>query len=139
VGKKVRVVFDTNVWVSIFIKKTLSEEFSRAKHETTVYISEDIILEISKVLVYPKIEDILRKAGAKQQGILRAIEADSTIVKSKVKLRIIEKDAKDNMILECAKTAEANFVVSGDKHLLKLGKLEKTKIVAPREFFNYVD
>ena len=53
-GKKVKVVFDTNVWLSIFMEKILRDEFSQAKQELTVYVSKDIILEISKVLIIPK-------------------------------------------------------------------------------------
>ena len=54
-GKKVKVVFDTNVWISIFMEKRLRDEFSRVKQDITVYVSEDIGLEISKVLQYPQV------------------------------------------------------------------------------------
>ena len=60
-GKKAKVVFDTNVWLSIFIKKILSDEFSKVRQDKTVYVSKDIILEMSKVLLYPKIAEILKK------------------------------------------------------------------------------
>lgn len=137
-GKKVKVVFDTNVWVSVFMKKLLNDEFSRVKHELTVYVSKDIILEVSKVLLYPKIAEILRKTGINEKEILRALEAISTIVKPKVKLRVIEEDVEDNKILECALAAGADIIVSGNRHLLKLGKFRKTRILTPREFFDYI-
>ena len=137
-GKKVKVVFDTNVWVSIFMKKILNDEFSHEKQELTVYVSRDIILEISKVLLYPKIAEVLRKAGINEKEILRAIEANSIVVRPKVKLHVIEEDAEDNKILECALVAGADIIVSGDRHLLKLGKFRKTRILTPREFFDYI-
>jgi uncharacterized protein len=133
-GKKVKVVFDTNVWVSIFMKKILNDEFSRVKQEITVYVSRDIILETSKVLLYPKITEILRKANVSKKEVLRAIEVNSTIIKPKVKLNVIEADVEDNKILECAVTAGADIIVSGDKHLLQLGKFRKTKILTPESF-----
>ena len=102
-GKKVKVVFDTNVWVSIFMNKILTEDYSQAKQELTVYVSEDILVEISKVLLYPKIEGILRKANVNEKEILRVIEANSIVVKPKIKLHVIEEDFEDNRILECAK------------------------------------
>jgi putative PIN family toxin of toxin-antitoxin system len=138
VGKKVKVVFDTNVWVSIFTKKILNDEFSQVKQELTVYISIDIILDISKIPLYPKIAEVLRKTGINGKEILRALEANSKIVKPKVKLHVIEEDAEDNKILECALTAGADFIVSGDSHLLKLGKFRKTRILTPRQFFDYI-
>ena len=137
-GKKVKVVFDTNVWLSIFMKKILTDEFSKAKQELAVYISKDVILEISKVLLYPKIAEILKKANVTEKEILRAIETNSTIVNPKIKLHIIEEDAEDNKILECALASGADIIVSGDKHLLKLGKFRKTRILTPREFFDTI-
>jgi uncharacterized protein len=136
VGKKVKVVFDTNVWVSISLKKILNDEFSHAKQELTVYVSKDIIFEISKVLLYPKIAEILRHSGLREKEILRAIAVSSKIVEPKVKLHVINEDAEDNKVLECALAAGADFIVTGDKHLLELGKFRKTRILAPREFFD---
>jgi len=137
VGKKVKVVFDTNVWLSIFMKKILSDEFSQVKQELTIYVSKDIILEISKVLLYPKIAEILRKANVNEREILQAIEANS-IVKPKFKLQVIEEDVEDNKILECALASGADIIVSGDKHLLKLGRFKKTRILTPRELFDNI-
>jgi putative PIN family toxin of toxin-antitoxin system len=136
VGKKVKVVFDTNVWVSIFMKKVLSDEFSKVKQYITVYVSPEILLEISKVLLYPKIEQVLKKAGVNQKAVLRAIKANSAVVQPKIKLEVID-DAEDNRILECAVAAGAGIIVSGDKHLLELGKFKKSKILTPREFYAY--
>ncbi len=137
-GKKVKIVFDTNVWLSIFMKKILADEFSQAKKELTIYVSKDIFMEISKVLLYPRIAEILRKADVNEKEILRAIETNSTVVKPKLKLHIVEEDTEDNKILECALTSGADIIVSGDKHLLKLGKFRKTKILTPREFFDSI-
>jgi len=136
VGKKVKVVFDTNVWISIAMEKILKDEFFQVKQELTVYVSKDILLEISKVLLYPKISEVVSNAGLNEKEILRAIEANSTIVKPKLKLQIIEEDVEDDKILECALACKANIIVSGDKHLLKLAKFRKTRILTPREFFD---
>ncbi len=44
-------------------------------------------------------------------------------------------DPDDEMILECALAAEADFIVSGDKkHLLPLGAFEGILIIGPSEF-----
>ncbi len=137
-GKKVKVVFDTNVWISIAMEKILKDEFSQVKEELTVYVSKDILLEISKVLLYPKISEVLSNAGLNEKEILRAIEANSIIVKPKLKLQIIADDAEDNKILECALACKADIIVSGDKHLLKLGRFRKTRILTPREFFDNI-
>jgi len=50
-------------------------------------------------------------------------------------LSIIKDDLDDNKVLECAKAGKVDFIVSNDKHLLKLKNFEKIKIVSPKEFF----
>ncbi len=137
-GKKVKVVFDTNVWISIAMEKILKDKFLQAKQELTVYISNEIILEISKVLFYPRIAEILKQIGVREKEILRVILANCRMITPKVSLNVINEDAEDNRILECAMASGADIIVSGDKHLLKLGKFRKTKILTPREFFDSI-
>ncbi|MGO8805066.1 MAG: hypothetical protein ACLQO7_00465 [Candidatus Bathyarchaeia archaeon] len=45
------------------MEDVLYDELSQAKHELTVYVSQDILLELSKVLLYPKISKVLEKNG----------------------------------------------------------------------------
>lgn len=135
-GKKVKVVFDTNVWISIFMEKRLKDEFPRTKQDLTVYVSEDIGLEVSKVLQYPQVSEILRKTGIREKDVLRIFAVNSRRVEPKVELHIVNQDEEDNKILECALAARADIIVSGDKHLLNLGKFKKTRILTPRKFFD---
>ena len=135
-GKKVKVVFDTNVWISIFIEKTLRDEFSQVKEDLTVYISEDIGLEIAKVLQYTQVAEILKKIGIREKDVLRILAVNSKKVEPKLKLHVVTEDFQDNKILECALAAGADIIVSGDKHLLKLEKFKKASILTPREFFD---
>lgn len=135
-GKKVKVVFDTNVWISIFMEKRLRDAFLRVKQNITVYVSEDIALEISKVLQFPQVAEVLKKIGIREKDALRILDGNSKKLEPKLKLHVINEDAEDDKILECAFSAGADIIVSGDKHLLELGKFKKTKILTPREFFD---
>ena len=137
-GKKAKVVFDTNVWISIFMEKRLKDEFLKIKQDFTVYVSEDIGLEVSKVLQYPRVSEILRKTGVREKDVLRILAVNSIRVEPKLKLHVVNEDAEDDKILECALAAGAGIIVSGDKHLLKLGKFRKTRILTPREFFDNI-
>lgn len=48
-------------------------------------------------------------------------------------------DPDDEMILECAVAAEADYIVSGDKkHLLALRKFQGIPIVSPAEFLRRI-
>ncbi len=135
-GKKVKVVFDTNVWISISMRKILKDEFYRAKEDLTVYTSQDIALEASRVLKYPRIAEVLRKADICEKDVLQVIADNSKLVDPEAKLHIVTEDEEDNKILECALAAKAEFIVSGDRHLLALGKFRNTRILKPREFFD---
>ena len=137
-GKKVKVVFDTNVWLSIFMNKIITEEFSKNKQNLTIYVSEGILLEISKVIFYPKIAEILKKSNFTPRETIRAIKANSKKVEPNLKLYVTDGDVTDNIILECALASGADFIVSGDRHLLEVGKFRKTRILTPREFFDYI-
>ena len=137
-GKKVKVVFDTNVWISIFVEKKLRYDFLNTKQDLTVYVSEDIGLEILKVLQYPKVSEVLRKIGMRDKDALRILAANTKKVEPKLKLHVINEDTEDNKILECSLAAGADIIVTGDSHLRELGKFRKTRILTPREFFDNI-
>jgi putative PIN family toxin of toxin-antitoxin system len=68
------------------------------------------------------------------------IEATTKILKifqmvtPKEKVDIIKNDDTDNKIIECAICANAQYIISYDKHLLKLKKFRNIEIVLPKEF-----
>jgi putative PIN family toxin of toxin-antitoxin system len=136
VGKKVKVVFDTNVWVSIFMEEVLYEKYSHYKDELTVFASRDIMLELTKVLLYPKIARVLEKSGLSNKDVIRALSSEVEMVEPKVRLQVVEDDYEDNKILECALACRAEVIVSGDKQLLGLGKFKKIRILSPRDFLD---
>ena len=134
-GKKVKVVFDTNVWFAISMRKVLKDEFLRVKGNLTVYVSKDIALETSRVLQYQRVSEVLRKASIGERDVLRVIASNSKMTEMNMKLHVINEDSEDNKVLECALAAGTDIIVSGDKHLLSLGKFRKTRILTPRDFF----
>jgi len=49
-------------------------------------------------------------------------------------LRVVAEDSDDDPFVECAVTAGAEYIVSGDRHLKKMGYYGDIRIVAPTEF-----
>jgi predicted nucleic acid-binding protein len=49
------------------------------------------------------------------------------------------KDPSDSKFLECAVEGNADFIITGDRHLLDLGKFEEIKIVIPAEFLKLIN
>jgi len=56
------------------------------------------------------------------------------LVRPEESLNIVQEDPTDNKILECAQQQGADYIVSGDHHLLDIGKYQDIQIVSPREF-----
>jgi putative PIN family toxin of toxin-antitoxin system len=61
------------------------------------------------------------------------IISNSIVVSSTENLKVIEADETDNRILECAVSGRAEYIVSGDRHLLNLREYKGIKIVKATE------
>jgi hypothetical protein len=133
---KIKAILDTNILISILLKKTLTKEFLKILEEQRVefYTSEEILNELARVLSYPKIESVLKKSGIDKKLGLEVLLKNLRVVKPKMKIDLVKEDPSDNKFLECAAEVKAEYVVSGDKHLLKLRRFRDTKIVTAREF-----
>jgi putative PIN family toxin of toxin-antitoxin system len=129
----VRVVFDTNVFVSaLVIPSSLSEEVYRRA------ITREFQL-VTSVAILTELAGTLRtKFGWQGAGVIRAIKSISRVaevVKTVPHLEVV-RDATDNRILECAETAAADLIVTGDLHLLKLRRFGTTGIVKVSTFLH---
>jgi predicted nucleic acid-binding protein len=77
------------------------------------------------------------KFGWSDDRIARAINQISAFtehVEPKHRVNVVTEDLTDNRIIECAAASGSEYLVSGDKHLLKLGQYQGVKIVPPAEF-----
>jgi putative PIN family toxin of toxin-antitoxin system len=128
-GKK--VVIDANVFISAFDwgGKPLRVVELLEKGEIRNCISEEILIELCSALAYPKI-NFSQKL---QSDILEFVLAHSDIYKIKEHLNITP-DPKDNKFIECALSAKAKFIITGDKGLLWMKQFRGIKIITPEEF-----
>ena len=72
-------------------------------------------------------------AEDKVREAVRAISQVATVLRPRPTLHIL-KDEPDNRILECAIAAQAEFVVSGDRHLLALKHHANITMISLAEF-----
>ena len=131
---KNKVVFDTNILISalVFPGGNPDKVLRLARiGEIELLISPFILHEFERVL---REKFNYRKGGVTQR--LARIANISTLVEPSERVLIIEKDEPDNRILECAVGANAEFIVSGDKHLLELGEFADIRIVSATEFLS---
>ena len=67
--------------------------------------------------------------------VIKELKDRAILVEPQIRVSVIKGKDDDNRILECAVTADAQFIISGDKrHLLPLKQYQGIKIVSPDEF-----
>ena len=126
-----RVVFDTNVYISAFvIPGSLSDDaYHRARlGDVDLFTSVAILTELASKLreKFDWNEDRIRAA-------LKSISRTAHVVKTTPHLSIV-RDATDNRILECAEKVDANLIVTGDPHLLRLRRFGHAGVVRVSTF-----
>ena len=92
-------------------------------------ISDPIINETMRVL-----RDRFQWPGELLHHTRETISGLCNQVSPVERLDVIKEDPDDNRILECAATAKSDFIVSEDKHLLKVGQFGRARIVKVAEF-----
>lgn len=100
----------------------------------TVFISEEVIEEISRTLAYHRLREIYEGAGVSREELVETVLRIGKIVEVKTRLDVIREDPSDNKFLECAVESNANYIVTGDTHLLKIKNYKKTKIISVKQF-----
>jgi len=126
-----RVVFDTNIFVSAFaIPGGMAEKavLRIIEGRDELVISSDIIKEVLSVLSL--------KFGRDREALSHVAVILSDLgewVEPKQTVRVL-KDDPDNRILECATFGKADIIVTGDKEMLRLGEFNQVKIVSLRKY-----
>ena len=126
-----KVVFDTNIFISAFVipgSKAEEAYLHALKGDFDLYSSVAILTETAQKLrekfAWPE-NQIVR--------LLKYISKVATVIKTQSQLHILP-DEPDNRILECAAEAKADFIVTGDKHLLSLKHFQNIKIISLSNF-----
>ncbi len=133
-----KVVLDTNTLISGILwdgnEARVIEEAENNKVQ--LFISQKLLQELEGVL---KREKFTRKLEGKESTVEQAvakIALIATLIEPAKKINIIKDDPDDNRVLECAVTARADVIISGDKHLLKLQTYSGIDIMSARDFLS---
>ena len=131
-----KITADTNTLISATFWSGSSDKIiSKVEvKEIELILSNGIIKEYGEVLNYKEIQDKIKDKKLEMKRTVGKIISMSKIVVPKEKLAIVKNDPDDNIILECAKAGNVDFIISNDKHLLKLKKFENIPILTPDEF-----
>lgn len=128
-----RVVLDTNALVSALLFSGPSARLAELWRGGAVALlaSGAMVREYGRVLAYPKFKLSAEEAlGLLTEEVLPFV---TPVEVSKV-LPVIAEDPSDDEFLACALAGKADAIVSGDKHLLKLGDYRGIPVVSVRDF-----
>ncbi|MBI4431539.1 MAG: putative toxin-antitoxin system toxin component, PIN family [Candidatus Omnitrophica bacterium] len=139
--KPVGVVLDTNVFISAFILKKASYKLAEAWQDEKFFwiLSPEIKEEYFAVISRPKFGQNEYEVRTIRLLLEHLIE-EGTIkqVTPAIKLNIIKEDPKDNKFLEGAVSANASYIVSGDRHLLNQKQYRDILILSIRDFLQKI-
>ena len=125
------MVLDTNVLVSAVVghgkpRRLLSELLE--KHE--VVSSAPMLAELADVLSREKFSAV---GQSLVDSFLSILVANTDVVTIKHPLKVVQEDPDDDVVLNTAVEGRAAFLVSGDRHLLKLKRFRDTRVVTVDE------
>ena len=123
---------DTNILVSALVfKRGKPDKFLR------MALAGQISLTVSDAILDEMADVLARKFQASPDEIAEAreiVREAARTVTPAVQLDVVKEDPADNKVLECAVTAGSDYIVTGDKDLLRLGQYDAIRIVNVAEF-----
>lgn len=121
-----RAVIDTNVLVSALIhdgktRKLILELLNRH----TVILSRQMLIDLAEVAG----RDKFHVTCSQVERFLSMMVKLAKIVPDNALFKEVASDPDDDVVLNVAYAGKADYIVTGDKHLLTLNNFKKTKIV----------
>ncbi|TAK76381.1 MAG: putative toxin-antitoxin system toxin component, PIN family [Gammaproteobacteria bacterium] len=139
----VKVVLDTNVWISsLLIPQSIPGQIIAAWQHTLfdIAISSPILDEIKRVLNYPTIKKRLSLSLEEIDEYLTLIRFFTDVVDVKTNDPLFGnelRDINDTPIINTLIISHADYLITGDQDLLVLSK--KYPIISPNEFAKFLD
>lgn len=130
------IVCDTNVLISGVLFGGHAREILRLASRGVLinFISPDILREVDNVLRRSKF-------GLRPDHVLEIItlfKDTFEIVIPSIRVQAIRSDSEDNHVIEAALAARAEFIISGDKHLLELREWQDIHLISPAVFMEKI-
>lgn len=131
-----KIVLDANIFISsLFWGGNPRLVLERAIKKTDeLYITKEILDELEDVLGRPKFH-----AGKNEiEYFIKSIEEIANKIAARNKIKKGSRDITDNKYIECGIAANADFIISGDTHLLEIKEYNKIKIVTAKEYLELI-
>ncbi len=136
-----RIVLDTNIYVSAILRP----DGTQAK--LIKFAMEDKFKLVFSVLIFQEIQDVLKRLRIKKyltvtqneiERFFYNIYINCIFVKLSRIIRAVKNDPDDDIIVSTAVKGDADYIISGDKHLLELKKFRGIKILNANDFLKTI-
>jgi len=128
----IRIILDTNLWISFLISKRLNkidELFER--DDLVLLFSQELLEEFIEVAGRPKFRSYFPNEHVEK--LLSLFDEFGEVIEVTSEVDLCH-DPKDNFLLSLAKDGAADYLVTGDADLLVIRKFETTEILSYSEF-----
>jgi len=117
---------------SILIEGSIADlALTKAEKFHEIVCSEKVYNEISIILHLAKFDKYV--STNRRNKFLQSFKIKANFVTVDQTIEIC-RDPKDNMFLELAVSAKADYIITGDKDLLELNPFKGIRIISPKEY-----
>lgn len=128
-----KILFDTNLWISFMIGKRLSSLADvLCRHDVEIYISEQQLDEIRRVIARPKFDKLI--SVETRYYFLEMVYDVCFTTDITVEAHSDIRDPKDLYLLSMAESVPVDYIVSGDHDLTDLKEHAGIPILTYNEF-----
>ena len=93
-----------------------------------VFTTKEILGEFSEVL-----QRDFKYSEEEADKIIEKILSFIILIEPKIKADVVKEDPDDNIIIECALESKSKYIITYDKHLLRIKDYQGIKIIKPEE------
>ena len=138
----IRSVLDANVFIAALISPSgpagrIIDAWVKEKR-VHVIASHAIFQEVSRAAFYPQVRKYVYLSDIEIRRWIASAEVLADIVTPTAHVSAVHDDPDDNKYIEAALEGRADVLVSGDKHLLSLGKFQEIQIINPTDFLSWL-
>ncbi|MGB1287019.1 MAG: putative toxin-antitoxin system toxin component, PIN family [Aggregatilineales bacterium] len=132
----IRVVLDTNIIISGSLWRGTPSDVLQTiyRDDVQAIVSEDMLDELKDVLHRKKFQKPLARATKTPDETIAEYLSACEIVEPAIINPVIEDDPDDDVVLACAVGGAADYIVSGDPHLLQLKSYQRISLVDVHKF-----
>ncbi len=131
-SKKIRVIIDTNLWISFLISNNFNKlDKILGSKQCTIIFSQELLDEFIEVSNRPKLMKYFGQSYL--EAIIETIEEFAEFIDVTSQIKFLN-DSKDDFLLSLAMDGKADYLITGDKELLNVGTYNVTIIISMTEF-----